>query len=407
MAVKIIFAVSGGGGFPLQGAYANRIMSMAKGMAQKESRDIGLRFVFLGRNNLKEQRGVYEGIPYRYYLNPGIQQTRLNKPFLYLGGVILATLEFLTLKRTAQTVVIACTHGLLSNPVWWACRLRGIPVIRELNEYPNSVISKGEDKLSRWNRFMTKLLLRPFSGFIAISSSLEKFLRNLFPSKPVLNLPINVQPERFSRTIPAGKKYVTYVGALSDDKDGITYLIKAFNRVKERYPEIILRLVGDFPKTTDKEIIQSLIMETDLGSRIEFTGLLDRARAARCILEAYILVLPRPDSTQAQGGFPTKLGEYLATGIPVIATSVGDIPKFLEDGVNVFMSKPGSVDDLSRQILTIMGNYEHATTIASKGKLLALKNFDYRVQASSIFDFISQFLNVNVQANTDGMRVDK
>ena len=49
-----------------------------------------------------------------------------------------------------------------------------------------------------------------------------------------------------------------------------------------------------------------------------------------------MLVLARPDNIQAKGGFPTKLGEYLATGNPVVVTKVGEIPNYLIDGVNAF-----------------------------------------------------------------------
>ena len=56
------------------------------------------------------------------------------------------------------------------------------------------------------------------------------------------------------------------------------------------------------------------------------------------LCNAKLLALARPDSIQAQGGFPTKLGEYLATGRPVVVTKVGEIPDYLEDGVNAFLS---------------------------------------------------------------------
>ncbi len=58
-----------------------------------------------------------------------------------------------------------------------------------------------------------------------------------------------------------------------------------------------------------------------------------------------------PDSKQAQGGFPTKLGEYLATGNPVCATTVGEIPDYLVDGESVYFAVPGSVDSFADAML--------------------------------------------------------
>lgn len=54
---------------------------------------------------------------------------------------------------------------------------------------------------------------------------------------------------------------------------------------------------------------------------------------------AEALVLDRPNSLQAQYGFPTKLGEYLLTGNPVVVTKVGDIPLYLKDGVSALLSE--------------------------------------------------------------------
>ena len=50
--------------------------------------------------------------------------------------------------------------------------------------------------------------------------------------------------------------------------------------------------------------------------------------------------MARPDSRQARGGFPTKLGEYLATGKPVCVTKVGEITVYLEDNVSAFLAEP-------------------------------------------------------------------
>ena len=63
---------------------------------------------------------------------------------------------------------------------------------------------------------------------------------------------------------------------------------------------------------------------------IVFTGIVSAADIPQILKNAAVLALDRPDSLQAQCGFPTKLGEYLLTENPVIVTKVGDIPLFLE-----------------------------------------------------------------------------
>jgi glycosyltransferase involved in cell wall biosynthesis len=69
-----------------------------------------------------------------------------------------------------------------------------------------------------------------------------------------------------------------------------------------------------------------LIREYRLEGRIQWKGEVPRDQIPAILQHASLLVLPRPESKQAQGGFPTKLGEYLATGNPVCSTRVGEIP---------------------------------------------------------------------------------
>ena len=58
------------------------------------------------------------------------------------------------------------------------------------------------------------------------------------------------------------------------------------------------------------------------------------------------LVAPRPDTEGAHYAFPTKLGDYLASGIPTVVTSAGEVPNYLPDGVSSFIAKPGDVDSI-------------------------------------------------------------
>ena len=47
--------------------------------------------------------------------------------------------------------------------------------------------------------------------------------------------------------------------------------------------------------------------------------------------------LPREDALFSRAGFATKLGEYLASGRPVIASATGDVELYLKDDVDAFL----------------------------------------------------------------------
>lgn len=103
---------------------------------------------------------------------------------------------------------------------------------------------------------------------------------------------------------------------------------------------------------------------------------------------AEVLALDRPDNLQAKYGFPTKLGEYLLTENPVVITSVGDIPKFLKDGVSALIAKPFDSEDFSSKLIWALNNREEAEIIGKNGKDIAVKSFNSFSETRKLVDFI-------------------
>ena len=56
-----------------------------------------------------------------------------------------------------------------------------------------------------------------------------------------------------------------------------------------------------------------LIENLGVKNSVIFTGIVSAAEIPQILKNATVLALDRPDSLQAQCGFPTKLGEYLLT----------------------------------------------------------------------------------------------
>jgi glycosyltransferase involved in cell wall biosynthesis len=90
----------------------------------------------------------------------------------------------------------------------------------------------------------------------------------------------------------------------------------------------------------------------------------------------------------ADAGFPSKLTEYMATGIPVVVTSVGEIPAYLKHRENAFLAKPDSAEAFAKELEYVLDNYEYACHVAMNGKELTKTVFNYNYQAKRMIDFI-------------------
>jgi glycosyltransferase involved in cell wall biosynthesis len=210
------------------------------------------------------------------------------------------------------------------------------------------------------------------------------------PDARFLHLPMTVDLSRFDNIqVVEGtyqKPYIAFTGTMNNQKDGVDVLIKAFAKIANQYPNAHLYLAGFWHY--DVPMQDALIAEFGLQGRIHRVGVLNRDQIPPFVGNANLLVLSRPDSHQAQGGFPTKLGEYLATGNPVCVTKVGEIPDYLEDNVSAFMAEPSNVDSFADAMDRALKDVDKAKRVGVNGRKVAEQHFSAEVQAKRLVKFL-------------------
>jgi glycosyltransferase involved in cell wall biosynthesis len=254
--------------------------------------------------------------------------------------------------------------------------------------------------LQRWQGNAKKLLFEEkaffaYDGMALMTQTLMKHYQSFpIPHPKLLHLPMTVDLERFKspkESLPEFQSpYIAFVGVMNDAKDGVINLIKAFNSIKGKFSSHKVYLVGAW--NYDTPIHLQLIKDFDLEKSVFWVNEYPRDAIPSIVCNADLLVLPRPDSKQAQGGFPTKLGEYLATGKPVCATRVGEIPNYLTDNESVFFAEPGSVESFAETMERALGNYENAVRVGANGRKVAQENFNKDAQARKLMAFLEDLM---------------
>lgn len=231
-----------------------------------------------------------------------------------------------------------------------------------------------------------------FDGFIVISRALENYFRPFMKKDTKKHLmPILVETERFSQTDTPSKNVISYCGSMQGTKDGVPLLIDAFSKIASQFPETNLQLIGPTNFEGFSQL-QEHINELNLTNRIVFTGRVKRDEMPGLLQESRILALARSPSKQNEGNFPTKLGEYLATGRLSVVTSVGDIPDYLEHGKNALLADPGSVKDFAKQLEYGLADEKERKSIGREGRLLAENVFNNKVQGEKLLNWLNTFV---------------
>ena len=248
------------------------------------------------------------------------------------------------------------------------------------------------NKLSFAQKIILRIRLRAarhFSGLFVISKALKEY----YSAQQITNIEvINMFVDSSRFNVPktnTSEKYIAYCGRISYQKDGVNDLIQAFKNVHDAHPEYRLKLIGAFENDQVKHGLMNLVNTLNIADYIDFTGLVNPEEMPIYLKNAEILALARPNNIQAQYGFPTKLGEYLATGNPVVVTSVGEIPLYLYDGINAFLGAPNNPLSIAEKIDFILDNPEYASKVACEGAKLVHTVFSSEVQINKAFNFMN------------------
>lgn len=167
--------------------------------------------------------------------------------------------------------------------------------------------------------------------------------------------------------------------------NGIYDLIEAFRIIHNKYPNTELLIIGQQASTEKIKIIDLI---TPFNGAAKITGLLNAEDVSNALLTCNVLVNPRKPSLAAEAGFPTKLGEYFATGIPVIATRVGDLKNYFLHEQELMLVNPDQPKEIVDAIMFLLKNSNKAQEIGIKGFEWGKTNLDYKKNTYKLLEFI-------------------
>lgn len=333
--------------------------------------------------------GRCEGIPFYYSQKTPIRHNKLIKRNINkIKGLINSCVIIRRLKKKHNVKVLFFSTSILDEVIFFLfLKVIKISIIRECNEAP-FLIDKGK-KESKFNNFLLHLRLKLWDEIIVISDYLNNYYSAIFPKNKIFQIPILVDMARFSNSLKTridGKKVITYIGYMGGNKDGLDNLIEVMSIVRKKVSDTRLQLVGSAPKE-DLLLLKNKIDTLGLNDVVGFLGSKNNDEIPHILSNSDLLVLARPDNNQAKAGFPTKLGEYLASGKPVVITKTGEIPKYLIDNKSAYLAEPDDILNFAEKVIFAL-NDENAEKIGANGYEIADKNFNYHLYGKEIIEII-------------------
>ncbi len=268
----------------------------------------------------------------------------------------------------------------------------------EKTEYPLHLIIKDLPFFSYRRSVRNLYNYHKADGLITCSTALKKFFlqynSEIFISPLIVDLNDFALP--YKQESPISGEYVAYCGSLDNNKDGVPTLIKAFSGFHKVYNHVKLVIIGSGTEKTLREL-GNIVDSECINDYVLFTGSIPHDSMANWLCNASMLALARPNNKQAEGGMPSKVGEYFASGVPCVITNVGDLHLYFKDAYDCYIAEPDSVQSFTEKMLQCYrtDNYE-----IIKNAKETVKQFNCKEQANNLLDYLVQkFPNAELLKN--------
>lgn len=181
-----------------------------------------------------------------------------------------------------------------------------------------------------------------------------------------------------------------FAGSISSGKDRLIDLIKALH--SKRYLPIELDIYGPSYQDIMAQLGDSAVLLNEIRNTVHIFGMVPQSDILKKIKQYDFGILLRPDRRSSHAGFPTKLAEYFAAGMPVLANDTGDVGLYVKDGYNGFIvenTAPQVIECLLERIVSL--SLEEKMKMRDNARKTAEEYFDYRIyqeKIQSLFDSV-------------------
>jgi glycosyltransferase involved in cell wall biosynthesis len=113
---------------------------------------------------------------------------------------------------------------------------------------------------------------------------------------------------------------------------------------------------------------------------VEFTGAVAPDEIPLLLRSFDVAVAPYPEASETDQYFsPLKVYEYLAAGLPVVASAIGQIPTIVRHNTSGLLVAPGNADALADALLALEADPALRTRLGAAARATAVENHDWTI----------------------------
>jgi len=272
------------------------------------------------------------------------------------------------------------------------------PLITSFYGYDLSMLPYKSDK---W-KLRYKKLFQQGDRFLIEGHHMRKYLIELgCPEEKVVlqHLGIDLDQIKFATRRPRQDRTIRVLIAGSfREKKGIPCAVEAFGKIREKYKNLRLTIIGDSTgaprEEREKKKILGTINKYHLGDCVRMLGYQPHSLFIKELYKHHIFLSPSVHASDGdtEGGVPVSIIEAFASGMPVLSTYHCDIPEVVMDGESGYLVPERDVNALTEKLEFLVSNPEVWEKMGKIGREHIEKNYNLITQVRKLEDIYDSLL---------------
>jgi glycosyltransferase involved in cell wall biosynthesis len=257
-------------------------------------------------------------------------------------------------------------------------------------EYGSAMVTRNKFSQKVNDYFYERFTFKLVDAALPISEVLKNLILNVNRDLPVLKTPVLVDMNCFQKDLPKWDyKYFLFCGAAAFIEI-IDFIIKSFELVSSKDIKLHLNCFG-----SPKEImtLNDRISRSDKSKLIIFTSKLKYNDLINHYKSAIALLIPLRPTLQDKARFPHKIGEYAASGRPIISNNIGEMAYYFIDGKSALLADSYEFESFRDKMNFVINYPKEADRIGNEGRSVAEENFSYKMFGKGLREFLINIKN--------------
>lgn len=221
------------------------------------------------------------------------------------------------------------------------------------------------------------------TALIAVSAGVKAYLAQWVPGNRLFVMPNGVNPKRFPQNLrrqtTTDQFTIGFVGSLKP-WHGLDILVDGLMQLHQNVSEARLLIVGDGPQ---RAVLEEAITRRHLTSQVKWTGAVDPEAVSYWLGQMDVAVAPYPASETFYFS-PLKVMEYMAAGLPVVASAIGQLTDIIDHGVTGILCPPGEPQALAQALEQLWRSPEQRYKLGQAARTFVLERHTWEHIAEDI-----------------------